>query len=111
MTGTEIHWGTLTDYAKGTALRPATAAEWLASATAAQVGDGTGVFFADGTDLDVYVDGGPDSSVSDIDIDDLGQEAGQHGDTAQVALCIAANAGDEDARAECARVILANRAA
>jgi hypothetical protein len=107
MTGT---WGTLTDYTKGTAIRPATAQEWLTSVVAAQTGGGTGAFFLDGTDLDVYVDGGPDSSVSDIDIDDLEQEAHVHGDAAQAALCQSAREGDEDARAECARVILGNRA-
>jgi hypothetical protein len=107
MTGT---WGTLTDYAKGTAIRPATAQEWLASAVAAETGDGSGAFFLDGTDLDVYVDGGPDSSVSDIDIDDLEQGAGIAGDSEQVGLCRATREGDGDARAECVRVILGTRA-
>lgn len=106
MTGS---WGTLTDYTKGTAIRPATAREWLASVVATQSDPGNGAFFLDGTDLDVYVDGGPDSSVSDIDIDDLEQEAHAHGDTAQAALCQSAREGDEDARAECAKVILGNR--
>lgn len=105
------NWGTLTDYAKGNAVRPATAAEWRQGADKVNSGDSdayAGVFFVDG-DRDVYVDGGPDAEVRDEDISDLRDEADAAGDEAQSALCVRALDGDEDARAECVRVILDNR--
>jgi len=42
---------------------------------------------------------------TDADIEQLGVEAGEHGDLAQVALCEAALAGDSSARAKCERVL------
>lgn len=44
-------------------------------------------------------------TVSDLDIEHLRQEAAQHGDTDQVALCKAALRGDSAARKACAEVI------
>lgn len=44
-------------------------------------------------------------TVTNEQIDALRTEAGTAGDTAQVALCERALAGDEEAREECARVI------
>lgn len=45
-------------------------------------------------------------AVTDSDIEQLSEEAGAAGDSAQLALCTAALAGDDVARAECERVIL-----
>lgn len=45
------------------------------------------------------------------DIAELRDEAGQHGDSEQVAICTAALEGDAAAIAECARVIAAAREA
>jgi hypothetical protein len=111
-------FGTLTDYATGTAIRPATAAEWRATADLVNNGTSAGLSGAweDQDGRSVWVDGGPECEVSDRDIAELEQEAGQAGDGAQVDLCRKAaekdeygNVADEDARAECIRVILDNR--
>lgn len=107
------NWGTITDYTKGTPIRPATAAEWREGASKVNSDDSdayTGVFFIEG-DRDVYVDGGPDAEVRDSDISDLRDEADAAGDEKQSALCVRAMDGDDDARAECVRVILDDRMA
>jgi hypothetical protein len=110
MTGTAI-FGTLTDYAAGTPIRPAMAHEWRTSADLVNDGTSAGLSGAweDGDGRCVWVDGGPEAEVSDRDIAELEQEAANAGDNEQVKLCAAALGGDEDARAECVRVILDNR--
>ncbi len=53
---------------------------------------------------DVYM-----TEITDTQITTLSTEAAQAGDLAQVAICERAMAGDDDARAECARVIAAGQ--
>ena len=99
-------YGTLTDYATGEPIRPATAQEWRRTADKLASGDSdayTGAWDDDGRS--VYVDGGPDAGVTGADIAALEQEAAIAGDSEQVRLCRAATT-DETARAECVRVIL-----
>jgi hypothetical protein len=130
-------FGILTDYTKGTAIRAATAAEWRETAAVVNSGDNdayAGVFFLAGTDLDVYVDGGPDAEVCDRDIEELWEEADAAGDLEMARVCeralgtldedAAGDGGDPDpaataqaramtqdeARGECVRVILDSRA-
>jgi hypothetical protein len=114
-------FGTLTDYASGTAIRPATAAEWRKTAEAYHgggAGDYTGAFDLDGRA--VYVDGGPDMHPHRDAIIALCGEAAEAGNDAQVLLCdtaLVVNAGYQATAAEanaawgeCVRVILDNRA-
>ena len=114
-------FGTLTDYTTGTAIRPATAEEWRFTALAVngdKAGGETGAW-QDDSGRAVWVDGGPAMDVTGTDIEELGREASQHGDYAQEDLCRIATgtwdpdepqpAGEDDARAECVRVILDNR--
>lgn len=49
------------------------------------------------------------TTITDTQITALRDEAGNHGDLAQTAICTAALAGDDVARAECARVIAAGQ--
>jgi hypothetical protein len=114
------NWGTLTDYATGAAVRPATAQEWRRTAdklASRQSDSYTGAWDEDGQA--VWVDGGPDAEVSREDMRQLRDEAGSAGDSEQVALCNAAlGETDEDeqhqpdpdaAWIECASVILDTR--
>ena len=55
--------------------------------------------------------GEDEPDITDEQIDDLRTEAGAHGDMKQVQICEGALKGDEDDRAECARVIAEARAA
>ena len=74
-----------------------------AAAAAAGYGIRWGTYRETGTweyhEVEVY------STIDDSDIEALRQEAGQAGDAEQVTLCDMALAGDDEARAECARVI------
>ena len=104
-------FGTLTDYTTSLPIRPASAEEWRLTALTVNgdtAGSETGAF-EDENGRAVWVEGGPEVEVSDQDIRDLEQEAGQAGDCDQVDLCRSALAGDEGARAECVRVIIDNR--
>ena len=104
-------FGTLTDYNSSLPIRPASAEEWRFTALTVNgdaAGSETGAF-EDENGRAVWVEGGPEVEVSDQDIRDLEQEAGQAGDCEQAGLCRAALGGDEGARAECVRVILDNR--
>lgn len=118
---TTTSFGTLTSYTTGTAIRPATAVEWRACAealTGTRPGHETGAYEDQSDYLGVvYVDGGPDMTVSDEDIKALRDEAGSAGDSEQVRLCSIAVSGDSDeytsagdARTACVHVILDNRA-
>jgi len=105
-------FGTLTDYATGEAIRAATAAEWRRTADAIASGTPQGTFDLDGRA--VWVEFGPDPEVGFYDIAALRDEAGQAGDMGQVRICNTAldeeAGGYDEARAECVRVILDNRA-
>jgi hypothetical protein len=114
-------FGTLTSYKTGNAIRPATPVEWRASAealTSTRPGHETGAYEDQSDYLGVvYVDGGPDMTVSDDDIKALRDEAGSADDAEQVRLCNIAISGDgdehtsaDDARLACVHVILDNRA-
>lgn len=74
-----------------------------AAAAAAGYGIRWGTYRETGTweyhEVEVY------STIDDSDIEALRQEAGQAGDAEQVTLCDMALAGDDEARAECERVI------
>ena len=81
-------YGTVTDYATGEAIRPATAAEWQQSADAARRNPFTGTFTGeDGTA--VYVDGGPESPYTVL----VGDTYETPGDAAQYAADEAAAFG------------------
>jgi hypothetical protein len=107
-------YGTLTDYATGEQIRPATAEEWRSTADAISFGTEQGIW-EDENGRAVWVDGGPQAEVSDDDIRELRGEAAQAGDEAQASLCSIALGEDdgfatrEAARAECDRVILDSR--
>ena len=96
-------YGTLTDYATGEVIRPATRQEWEFTAKAIDDGKPEGIF-RDG-ERTVYVDGGPDPVVGDQAIRDFQDEAGRFGDQEQVAICGRALDGDGEARAECAELM------
>ncbi len=103
-------FGTLTDYATGTPIRPATAQDWLATALAVAEGRPQGTW----TDPDdetrtVFVEGGPDVEVTDTEIEALEAEAIAAGETARASLCFGALHRDEISRSDCARVILERR--
>ena len=113
-------FGTVNDYKTGFFIREATAAEWRRTADKENSADGdayTGAWPDPEEDgRAVYVSGGPDSRVSDEDIIALHDEAAAAGDAAQVRLCDWALAPrattgpeEEEARAECVRVILDTR--
>lgn len=114
-------FGMLRDYATGEFLRPATSQEWRkAAAKTASFDDDahTGVFGCDGQRR-LYVDGGPDPSVTVSDIKALEQAAVAAGDSTQAELCQQAlsfspachawQIGDHDAFTRCAAVILDTR--
>jgi len=111
-------FGTVHDYKTGEMVREATAADWRKTADKENSGDSdTGAWpDPDEDGRAVYVSGGPESTVSDVDITTLAWEAAAAGDTEQVQLCDVAMApratagADADlARARCVRVILDNR--
>lgn len=114
------NFGTVMDYKTGLMIREATAAEWRKTAdkeNSAGSDAYTGAWADPGEDgRVVYVSGGPESRVSDEDIIALHDEAAAAGDFEQVRLCDWAMAPrattgpeEEQARAECVRVILDNR--
>lgn len=116
---TTTSFGTLTAYASGEAIRPATSSEWLRSALAVSGGQPQGTFETSARELPggfgtVFVDGGPDATASRDDIIALHDEAARAGDAEQVAICERAlwgNSGDpHEAWVECERVILGHRA-
>lgn len=122
-------YGTVTDYADGiTAIRPATAAEWLKTAYRLagiehSAGDAYSGAWQDEDGRVVIVIGGPDDDVSADDVRALRDEAAAAGDLERVHMCEVATGdaadsprnprgfaqGNGPAFAECAKVILENR--
>lgn len=112
-------FGTVRDYVTGELVREATGAEWLLTALKTNSGASdshTGVFTRRGEPL-LWVDGGPDTSVTVEDVAALRQAAASAGDLEQVRDCKAAlrsswgrlEVGDPEAFERCAAVILAAR--
>ena len=106
-----MSFGTVTRYATGAPVRSATAAEWRSTAdlvNSEAAGGYTGAW-RDGDGSAVYVDGGPETAVTDLDLKQLRDAAGTAGDPEQARLCTQALAGDAKARQQCVRAILDTR--
>lgn len=119
-------WGMVKDSLTGLPIRPATADDWENTAIEVASGNvyGSWTDHTPGDDRIVWVDGGPSIEVTLADIEALEQEAAQHGDDAQLVLCLLAQGKElpdrplpgqgyaikpEAARERCARVIITHR--